>query len=75
VTAPTLVLHGGEDHRCPVNQGERWFAALRAQRVPTRLVIYPGGAHGFVMSGPPSHRADYNSRLVDWLEQHMPELP
>lgn len=75
VTAPTLVLHGGEDNRCPLNQGERWFGALRAQRVPTRLVIYPGGAHGFVMSGPPSHRADYNHRLVDWLDQHMPELP
>ncbi|GAB3922132.1 hypothetical protein GCM10011575_14490 [Microlunatus endophyticus] len=75
VTAPTLLLHGAEDHRCPVNQGERWFGALRAQRVPTSLVIYPGGAHGFVISGPPSHRSDYNHRVVDWLDRYMPELP
>jgi dipeptidyl aminopeptidase/acylaminoacyl peptidase len=75
VTAPTLVLHGAEDQRCPVNQGERWFAALRSMRVPTRLVIYPGGAHGFLMSGPPSQRADYNHRVVAWLDQYMPELP
>lgn len=75
VTAPTLVLHGADDQRCPVNQGERWFAALRSQRVPARLVIYPGGAHAFVMTGPPSHRADYNHRVVGWLDEHMPALP
>lgn len=75
VTAPTLVLHGAEDQRCALNQGERWFGALRAQRLPTRLVIYPGAAHGFLTSGLPSHRADYNHRLVHWLDRYVPAVP
>ncbi|MBA8793581.1 dipeptidyl aminopeptidase/acylaminoacyl peptidase [Friedmanniella endophytica] len=72
VRTPTLVLHGEEDHRCPVNQAERWFAALRTLGVPTELVIYSGGAHGFVIDGRPSHRVDYNTRVADWLTRHVP---
>jgi dipeptidyl aminopeptidase/acylaminoacyl peptidase len=32
-------------------------------------VRYPGGAHGFVASGRPSHRVDYVRRAVEWLER------
>ncbi|MFE3172788.1 serine hydrolase [Amycolatopsis sp. NPDC059090] len=70
VRTPTLILHGGEDVRCPVGQAEQWFTALRERDVPSRLVLYPGGAHLFVLDGPPSHRADYNQRVVDWVEQY-----
>ncbi|WP_406638410.1 serine hydrolase [Amycolatopsis sp. WGS_07] len=70
VRTPTLILHGGEDVRCPVGQAEQWFTALRERDVPSRLVLYPGGAHLFVLDGPPSHRADYNRRVVDWIEQY-----
>src|SRR5690606_35295541 len=39
---PTLLLHGEADDRCPIGQAEQWFAALRAQGVPSELVRYPG---------------------------------
>lgn len=73
VSTPTLVLHGEDDQRCPVNQGERWFATLRTRRVPTRLVVYPGESHLFLNTGLPSHRLDYNSRLIDWIEHYVPD--
>ncbi|GAA2840251.1 dipeptidyl aminopeptidase/acylaminoacyl peptidase [Leucobacter komagatae] len=73
VRTPTLIVHGGEDHRCPVGQAEQWFTALREQGVPTELVLYPGGAHGFLSNGRPSHRADWNRRIVDWVVRHVPE--
>lgn len=72
VTTPTLILHGAADDRCPVGQAEQWFAALRERDVPTRLVLYPGGAHLFPLSGPPSHRADFSQRIIDWVEQYAP---
>ncbi|WP_405150205.1 S9 family peptidase [Sphaerisporangium sp. NBC_01403] len=72
VTTPTLILQGEEDHRCPVGQAEQWFAALREQGVPVRLVRYPGGSHLFILNGRPSHRVDYNERIVEWLEQWIP---
>ncbi|MCT1479240.1 serine hydrolase [Microbacterium sp. p3-SID336] len=70
VVTPTLILHGAADERCPVGQAEQWFAALRERGVPTRLVLYPGGDHLFVLNAPPSHRADYAQRIVDWVEQY-----
>ncbi|PZG13111.1 S9 family peptidase [Nonomuraea aridisoli] len=75
VTAPTLVLHGENDDRCPVGQAEQWFAALRERRVPVRLVRYPGASHLFILSGRPSHRHDYNERIIAWLEQWVSGSP
>ncbi|MFC7307124.1 serine hydrolase [Streptomyces monticola] len=70
VRTPTLVLHGAADERCPVGQAEQWFTALRERGVPTRLVLYPGGSHLFLLDGAPSHRADLSRRIVDWVERH-----
>ncbi|GAA4917936.1 hypothetical protein GCM10023334_019960 [Nonomuraea thailandensis] len=69
VTAPTLLLHGESDDRCPIGQSEQWFAALRERRVPVTLVRYPGASHLFQGGGRPSHRHDYNDRMIAWLEQ------
>src|SRR5579875_717150 len=70
VTTPTLVLHGEEDHRCPIGQAEQWFSMLRARGVPTRLVRYPGASHLFILDGRPSHRVHYGRQIVAWLEEH-----
>jgi CubicO group peptidase (beta-lactamase class C family) len=73
VTTPTLILQGGADLRCPVGQAQQWFTALREQGVPARLVLYPGASHLFILDGAPSHRIDYNNRVVDWVEQYASE--
>jgi len=70
VRTPTLILHGGADVRCPVGQAEQWHTALRERGVPTRLVLYPDATHLFILQGPPSHRIDFNRRIVDWVEQY-----
>jgi dipeptidyl aminopeptidase/acylaminoacyl peptidase/CubicO group peptidase (beta-lactamase class C family) len=70
VRTPTLIIQGAEDRRCPVGQAQQWHAALREQGVPTRLVLYPGGSHLMIVNGPPSHRIDFNERIVDWLERY-----
>lgn len=69
VRTPTLLLHGEEDHACPVGQAEQWFTALRELGVATRLVRYPGAGHLFMLDGRPSHRIDYHRRIVDWVQQ------
>ena len=70
VRTPTLVLQGEADTRCPVGQAQQWHTALRERGVPARLVLYPEGSHMFPIDGPPSHRLDYNRRIVAWLEEH-----
>ncbi|GAA1011562.1 serine hydrolase [Acrocarpospora pleiomorpha] len=71
VRTPTLIVQGADDIRCPVGQAEQWHTALRAQGVPVRLVLYPNSSHLFILEGPPSHRIDFNRRVVDWLEEHV----
>ncbi|HVG96099.1 MAG TPA: S9 family peptidase [Chloroflexota bacterium] len=74
VRTPTLIVHGEADDRCPIGQGEEFFGALAAEgRVPVEMVRYPGGAHGFIVSGRPSHRVDYQRRVIDWVERHTRE--
>jgi len=70
VVTPTLLVHGEADDRCPVGQAEQWFGALRARGVPTRLVRYPEASHLFILDGAPSQRADWNRRIVDWIDRY-----
>lgn len=71
VDTPTLLLHGELDRVCPVGQAQQWHHALRERGVPSRLVIYPGAGHGMQYVGRPSHRVDYQRRLVDWVTRHV----
>ena len=70
VRTPTLVVQGAADIRCPIGQAQQWFTALRERGVPTGLVLYPEASHLFILDGKPSHRIDYNRRIVDWVEQY-----
>ena len=70
VRTPTLIVHGAADLRCPVDQAKQWHTALRELGVPTRLVLYPDASHLFILSGKPSHRLDFNRRVLDWVEQY-----
>ncbi|GAA1510056.1 serine hydrolase [Dactylosporangium maewongense] len=69
VRTPTLILHGAADVRCPAGQAQQWHTALRERDVPTRLVLYPDASHLFILQGRPSHRIDFNRRIVDWVER------
>jgi dipeptidyl aminopeptidase/acylaminoacyl peptidase len=70
VRTPTLILHGAADDRCPVGQAEQWFTALRTLGREVEMVLYPGASHLFVLNGRPSHRGDWNTRVVDWVTRH-----
>lgn len=73
VSAPTLILHGQNDLRCQLDQAELWYSRMRSNRVPVRLVVYPGGSHLFILNGPVSHRQDYNQRVIDWVSRYCPQ--
>ncbi|MDX6260784.1 MAG: hypothetical protein QOH84_2472, partial [Kribbellaceae bacterium] len=70
VKTPTLILQGDADVRCPIGQAQQWHTALREQGVPTQLVLYPEASHLFIVEGRPSHRLDFNRRILDWVEQY-----
>ncbi len=72
VTTPTLVIHSEADWRCPVEQGQRWFTALKVQGVPTELVLFPGEGHELSRSGRPRHRRQRFEHILRWWAEHLP---
>jgi dipeptidyl aminopeptidase/acylaminoacyl peptidase len=69
VTTPTLVIVGDRDGECPAPQSFEFWHALRAEHVPTQLVVYPNEGHGF---RDPVHIRDREAREVAWFAKYMP---
>jgi dipeptidyl aminopeptidase/acylaminoacyl peptidase len=72
IVAPTLLLQGSEDERCPQGQAEQLFTELiREGRAQARMVIFPGGSHHVSSTGNPSHRLRFYQELIDWLSARV----
>ncbi|MDR7417453.1 MAG: S9 family peptidase [Armatimonadota bacterium] len=67
VRTPTLVVHSAQDLRCPVDQGESLYMALRRLGVPTELVRFPDESHNLSRGGKPWHRIFRIDRYLDWF--------
>jgi len=69
VKTPTLVVVGDRDAECPAPQSFEYWHALRAQGVPTSLVVYPDEGHHFV---DPAHQRDVLQRALAWFAKYLP---
>jgi len=69
---PTLVVHSEQDWRCPVEQGQRWYVALRLQGVESELLLFPGEGHELSRSGRPRHRRARFEHVLRWWARHLP---
>jgi len=71
VTTPILILHSEADHRCPIEQAEQWYVALkRIGKAETKLVRFPSESHELSRSGRPDRRTRRLHEIVGWFEQH-----
>ncbi|MFJ6534808.1 S9 family peptidase [Paenarthrobacter sp. NPDC091711] len=72
VDTPTLVIHSENDLRCPIEQGQRYYAHLKAQGVETSLLIFPGEDHELSRSGTPHHRRQRFEHILRWWARYLP---
>ena len=66
---PMLIVVGDRDAECPAPQSFELWHALRAEGVPTSLVVYPNEGHHFV---DPAHQRDVLQRALGWFEKYLP---
>lgn len=66
VKTPTLILVGDRDGEVPMEQSVEWWHALKAQSVPTTLIVYPNEGHAI---GKPEDRRDYVTRTLAWFDE------
>jgi dipeptidyl aminopeptidase/acylaminoacyl peptidase len=70
ITTPLLLVHGENDYRCPIEQSEQLFVALRRLGVSTRFVRFPGESHNLATGGRPDHRIARLTMIINWLAEH-----
>lgn len=71
VTTPLLIIHSDEDWRCPLEQAEQMFAALRWMGKTVEMVVFEGESHGLSRGGRPGNRIERQRRILDWFQKHM----
>ncbi len=71
IKTPTLVVHSALDYRCPIDQGEQLYSALRLLGVPTELVRFPDETHELSRAGRPWHRVYRLERYLEWFAKHL----
>ena len=70
IETPLLLIHGEDDYRCPIEQSEQLFVALRRLGVPAKFARFPGATHTLSTVGRPDQRIARLKLMVDWLAEH-----
>jgi dipeptidyl aminopeptidase/acylaminoacyl peptidase len=68
---PTLVIHNEMDLRCPIEQGEQVFVALKRLGVETEMVRFPDEFHGLSRTGRTDRRIARLSHILRWFETRL----
>jgi dipeptidyl aminopeptidase/acylaminoacyl peptidase len=67
IQTPVLILHSEQDLRCPVEQADALFVALRLLGKPVEYYRFPEESHELTRSGSPKHRAQRAELVLDWF--------
>jgi len=71
VKTPLLILHGELDFRCPIEQGEQLFIALKHLRKDVEFVRFPGANHELSRSGHPDMRVERLNHILRWFDTYL----
>lgn len=70
-TTPTLVIHGEDDLRTPIEQGEQVYVQLKLQGVETEMVRFPEESHGLSRGGRTDRRIDRLEHISNWMGKYL----
>ena len=71
IDVPMLILHSENDLRCPINQAEELFVAMRLMRKDVTFYRFPGESHELTRSGSPVHRVQRFEIVLDWFTDKL----
>ena len=66
-TPPTFLWHTADDGAVPVENSLRLATALRKNKIPFELHVYPKGAHGLGLATGDKHIATWMPLCIEWL--------
>jgi dipeptidyl aminopeptidase/acylaminoacyl peptidase len=68
---PLLLVQAENDYRCPIEQGEQLFSALRMRRQPVEMIRIPNASHGVMLSAAPHHRVEHWQIAQSWFARYL----
>lgn len=68
---PVLILHSEDDLRCPIDQADQLFVALRMLGRPVEYHRFEKESHGLSRTGSPRHRVQRAEIILDWFARHL----
>ena len=71
IRTPLLILHSEEDLRCPIEQAEQLFTALKRRGCTVEFDRYPNESHGMSRTGQPKHRVHRLERITEWFGRYL----
>ncbi len=71
MTTPLLLLQGLADWRCPAEQGEQLYTALKRRGRIVEIVYFPGENHVMLVNGRPLSRLSRREHLLRWFATHL----
>ncbi len=71
IKTPLLILHSEQDYRCPIEQGEQLFIALKRNGKETRFIRFPDSNHELSRSGKPDFRIKRLEYIRDWFGEYL----
>lgn len=71
IDLPFAVVHSEQDWRCPLEQGQRMFVALKQNGVDAEFLLFPGEGHELTRSGKPRHRLQRFEKVLEWWSRHL----
>ena len=71
ITTPVLIVHSENDLRCPIEQAEQLFVALRTLGKEVEFVRFPAENHELSRSGSPIHRVQRAELILEFFGKHL----
>jgi len=71
IETPLLIIHSEEDHRCPMEQAEQVFTALKYRGQEVELLRFKGESHGLSRGGRPQNRLERLRRISGWFAERL----
>jgi dipeptidyl aminopeptidase/acylaminoacyl peptidase len=68
---PLLIIHSEQDYRCPIEQAEQLYVALKRFGRTVEFVRFPNESHGLTRSGKPRHRVEHMEHILRWFQTHL----
>ncbi|MBA4535706.1 S9 family peptidase [Bacillus aquiflavi] len=71
IETPLLILHSEKDYRCPIEQAEQLFIALKRKKKTAKMIRFPESNHELSRSGNPNLRVERLCAIKEWFNSYL----